>query len=626
MKKQKPVILLTLLSSFLLFSCGGNEEASSSSSIVEDSSSASSEVSSSSSSSSSEVSSSSSSSSSEVVDSSLASGDEREIIIADIPDVGLGEIIDLADYVTVLRGQKESSSAELTWEYDILTDNVHKENVSVLSPERPIVGVSTRLQAIRTGRVNVRFSSGDVVKTAYFDVVTNDAMQKVADYFEAASDNNYTISYNSKPFLYRSSNYLYYPDQYWGIVINSKQSTGYYFQMDSVDDADSLRIGVKGYYSGDDTISPVSFNNDYPSLATIFDPDYFEYSASLESYFGEAYSIAMLYDSDDTTAYTYALNLLGLSTYTIYNNYYYYPSAFIPVIGDSGDLNLYVAYSTSRTTINGNTILTGPYVFGNVGTTSIAALDEYAAGDGAETLANFDNILEKLYGITSFTSHATGQYEDLDGNKIDVPSYFASALPELDVEVKLADNGYQNSRFDLVDGGDDENVLLLNGADTSTAATKYVLNSSGEATSSGEYGNDPTSGIKVTTWQRASTFSSYNPSVVFTSSLWKYVTLTVTDEANTYYMMGINDTLGKTAMNNVLRMVTADCISNSSSPIYYYGFYSYMSINYGETATDDMHGEFYTRLIDGNDDYYVYHLSFDITSINSTVLTVPANA
>lgn len=607
MKKTR-LSLLLLSSSLLLAACGGSQGSSSSSDYA--------------SSSDSEPSSSNPASSPEI-----PLEDERQIIIEDLPDIGLGETIDLNDYVTIVRGIDEDEDADLYWDYDILYDNVHKETAAILDPTRPTIGQSTVLQAVRTGRVNLRINSGDVSKTAYFDVTTNAEMTKVVDFFEAAEESNFTISLNENPIVYRNPNYIYFPQEFWGIVLNEKQAKGFYFQMNSVTDGASLRIGNQGNYAGDTELTPITFNNDFPNLATMFNPAYFEYSQDIVDNFGEEYAIAMIYDSSIAASFTNAQNLLGLSTYTIYSSNYYYPTAFVPKIDEAGTLSLYVLYSRQRGTIANTSLLAGPFIFSNVGTTSVEALDDYVASNGSTTLANADLVNDKLFAITNFTSHAVGRYEDLDGNKIDTPSYFATALPELDITVKVTENGYQNSRMDYVDGGEDTNVLLLNQmVGTSSTTYKYVLNDQGKYTSAGEYGNDPSSGNKVTDWTISSTFSIYKANLAFTENTWKYATYTVEDEENCYSLMGINDQLARSMMNMLIRGTTSEKFTDSGTPIYYYGFYAYMYMNIGSTAKDDMKFDYYTRVIDGDGEYYVYHLTIDMTAINSTVLNIPEAA
>lgn len=558
--------------------------------------------------------------------------------VADIPDLTLGDTIELSDYVTVPDGG--------VWEYAILSDTAHEDVLSVLSASAPSLTASTHLQAIRPGFATIRFTYGDEQKVVTFQVKPSEAFTSVTNYIaDNLTQSNFTVerkfnlsaagvvSAGDAPVFYRNENYFYYPDTYYGLAMNKASNQGYYFQLNGADAAyaSSFRVGVTGTYPSDEMVTRDTFEAKVPAPATYFTADNFVYNPKIAQYFGDKYAISLSYDADHADIFTAARNLFGISSYRIFGSTYYWPAAFCPVM-ENDVLSFYVVYGRSQTTVASTSILAGPYVFSNIGGTSISVVDAFYEGAAPSALSSNDSFLSKTANIESYTTSCEGHYEDLDGNRIDAPSYFSSALPELSVKTRVQVGvGFETNRMDLIDKGNDTHVLLYDGKDGDrNVCYKYVLNDEGKYTAMSAYGKDPNSSGVITKWESSSTFSTYQPTIVFRKDTWQYPKfVAVPGEENTYELMAWNDMIARSAIDALVAGVAGEPIASNSSPFYYYGVYQYMKINVGASATDDITGEIYTRVIDSSsriDHYYIYHLTFAFTNINSTNIAVPEAA
>lgn len=547
------------------------------------------------------------------------------IEISPLPTIALGEELDLTQYISATINGKAS-----VWDYYVLTDNAHKTMVNTISTERPNVGTPKVLQAIRPGRVVIKVYVEDSYKIAYFDIVASDRYQEISDYLESHDVNNYTLELGGVPTFYKTESYLYYPDYQYGLAINAASKTSHYFVLSGVDEkyASTFHAGANSKtYASYETLTPATFLTNYPTFSSLFSGDEIAYVPNLAKYFGEDYAYAMLYDSSDTTNFDKAVSLLGLSSSIVYGSYYYYVSGFAINIEDDESLAFNVIYCRSKGNVASTSLLSNPYRMTNVGSTSIAVVDEFVEGPALSVATSPSSIAERLSGVTSYTTYAEGHYEDGAGNKVEAPSYFASgeALPEIEVSGKFASNGMESTRLDWIDGGSDKHVLLYNGTvGGNNRVIKYVLNDEGKYTSSDEYGKDPSSGTTLTTWQGGSTFSYYKPTVIFSSTLWKYPSFTLTDEEGVYELMGYNDVNARSAIEKLVTGTSSSKFSGSSSPFYYYHIYAWAEIDMGTAITDDITGHIETRLIDsstGDICFYVYNFAF--TNINSTTISIP---
>lgn len=600
-KRALPLSLLSALLALGLVSCGGSDAASSSESET------------------------------------VSQSESGEIVIDDIPDITLGESIDLADYVHVPETLDDGF-----WDYEILSDDVHNAAVESVSSEAPRLGKSTTLQSIRPGIVTIRVTAGDQYAIASFRVESSAQMTDICEYFaDNLSVSNFTIKQNfdfdgssivagEKTILMKNENYIYYPEAYYGIAMNKTTNAGYYFQMNGAGDeyASSFHVGVAGDYPTDVTITRGDFDALVEAPGAYWNEDSLAYDTSIAKYFGEEYAIAIPYSSDDEDgAFAKAVELFNLPSYRIMDGYYYFTAAFCPVVTD-GELSVYVVFSRSASYISSTSVLAGPYSFEDIGSTSVAVIDSFYEGSAPAALSSNATFTSKIEDITSYTTTCVGQYEDVDGNRIDAPEYFASSLPELDVKTRVqADVGFETTRMDIIDGGEDEHVLLYDTTEGETnVCKKYVLDDDGNYLSVSDYGNDPSSGSKVTKWGSSQTFSSYLPGVIFKETTWGYPKFIKTSESNVYELMAFNDRMARSCIDLIVMAIAGEKISSTSSPFYYYGVYQYMRMDIGSSASSPISGDIYTRVIDGAGTYYIYHFTFSFTDINSTVITAPSAA
>ena len=155
---------------------------------------------------------------------------------------------------------------------------------------------------------------------------------------------------------------------------------------------------------------------------------------------------------------------------------------------------------------------------------------------------------------------------------------------------------------------------------------RYVLNNEGKYTKKEVLEHDPTSGYVMDDWQKGQTFSYYLPRITFPSLSWKYSAIEDLGD-DTYFLSGFNDAIGKNTIRYVVAGLSAYKYFGDSSAFAYFGAYDMMKINLGKKLMDDISGDVYTRLMNlSTKEYYVYHISFSITKINTTVISSPVAA
>lgn len=549
------------------------------------------------------------------------------IDIKDIPSVEQGTTVDLKDYVSV------KGTATSQWTYTLLTDSVHDDIVSVEENDGPSLYESTKLLALRPGRVNFRVEYGDASATGYFDVTLSSALKTLSDKIGAMDLTNYTVTKNFSidenyrtvdadptTLIYKGQNYIYYPDSYYGEVINQATNLGYYYQLNGVED--KYASSFKAMTNADKTaLSAATFNATYANLSTYFNADNMRYYSVAKEYVGEPY--ALCYESSSSTVFRSALSALGLTYSHKVNSTTFYTIALVPkFVNDT--FQLYAISITSA----GLAVIEGPYVLSNVGSTTIAAVEAFASQEVPMTYYNNDSIVTRFTGIESLTATLEGHYEDLDGNKIDVPEYFASALPEVNSEIKWNDTYFYSNMYNYIDGGDDEKVLLANElVSGKEVVNRYVLNDAGAYTAKEVMSSDPTNGAAISDWQNGKTFrDTFLPVSFLPTTSWKYAAVEELDDGKCF-LAGFNDSISKNLISYFLSGLSASKLFGTSSAFLYFGIYSTMEMNIGSQVTDPISGDMYTRVIKtSTNEYWVYHATFNVTNINNTVITAPVQA
>ncbi len=599
MKKQN--LLLLLSSSLLLGACAGNETSSFSSSA--ESSLPSSET--------------------------IVTPESAKIVLNDIPEVEQGKTIDLSNYVHIENGDSSKH-----WTYTILVDSAHASLVSEVASDAPSVFASTKLLCLRSGRVNFRVDYDNESKFGYFDITENLALKDLTSKIAKLQLSNYTVSKAFEmnenyepvskervPTLYHNDKYVYLPNSYYGIAIHQGTHLGYYYQINGVEEKYQSSFHVMT--NADKTaLSETSFKATFGNLGSYFTSDTMRYFAAAGELLGEDSSYCLAYETATKDLFNSALTNLGMSYQHAVNGKTYYTIAIVPKF-----VNDKLCFYGISANTSGYAFLEGPYVLNNIGTTKIEAVENWINSEVAMNYANNDALATRLDGITGYTSTLKGVYEDLEGNKIEAPDYFKDSLPEINSTIEWNTNYFHSTWMSAVDGGEEDNVLLENAtANGSKVVNRYVLNNEGKYTKKEVLEHDPTSGYVMDDWQKGQTFSYYLPRITFPSLSWKYSAIEDLGD-DTYFLSGFNDAIGRNTIRYVVAGLSAYKYFGDSSAFAYFGAYDMMKINLGKKLTDDISGDVYTRLMNlSTKEYYVYHITFSITKINTTVISSPVAA
>lgn len=555
--------------------------------------------------------------------------ESAKIVVDDIPEVEQGKTIDLSDYVHIENGDSSKH-----WTYTILVDSAHASLVSEVTSDAPSVFASTKLLCLRSGRVNFRVNYDNESKFGYFDITENLALKDLTTKIAKLQLSNYTVSKafemnenyepvskEGVPTLYHNDKYVYLPNSYYGIAIHQGTHLGYYYQINGVEEKYQSSFHVMT--NADKTaLSEASFKATFGNLGSYFTSDTMRYFAAAGELLGEDSSYCLAYETATKDLFNSALTNLGMSYQHAVNGKTYYTIAIVPKFVNDKLCFYGISASTS-----GYAFLEGPYVLSNIGTTKIEAVESWINSEAAMNYANNDALATRLDGITGYTSTLKGVYEDLEGNRIEAPDYFKDSLPEINSTIEWNTNYFHSTWMSAVDGGEEDNVLLENTtANGSKVVNRYVLNNEGKYTKKEVLEHDPTSGYVMDDWQKGQTFSYYLPRITFPSLSWKYSAIEDLGD-DTYFLSGFNDAIGRNTIRYVVAGLSAYKYFGDSSAFAYFGAYDMMKINLGKKLTDDISGDVYTRLMNlSTKEYYVYHITFSITKINTTVISSPVAA
>ena len=559
---------------------------------------------------------------------------KRRIKLKEVKDVKQGMTINLNDYVEILPGdgETETSKKDLTYTYDILKDsvslNIIEENVVI--DASPSIEPKKQLALIRPGHVVIRINSKKASALLEFDVAASDALDMVSKYLDSNEINSYKVSKDftfdenfsltkvkGDGVLYKGENYIYYPSDRYGIALNEANGYGYYFFLNGVEGFDdSFSVSPNGV--GEDLFTKTSFDASYVNFKDFFTTEKMEYNPILEELFGSEYAYGYPFLESTQEEYLKALNSIGLKYQHSINSSTFYSVYLIPKVNSENKLEI---YSVSTSSSKGS-LLEGPYTLDNVNTSSIEVVDNFIASTPYETLSNKALVYEKLNSLTNYTVKSKGQYEDLKGNKVDTPEYF-SVLPTFDNLMKVTTTGLQSSIFNYIDGGEDEDVILLDQETGGEVTThKYVKAGSGY-TDKGPYGKDPEGGYDVEGRLKSRTFGQYVGTRVFSQSSLEWGTYFDLGN-NTYRVSGLNDTSGWIAIKYLIGGTSSLNFVADSYPLAYFKTLSTLELSMGNTATDDIGMDAKIQLINLKDPslVYVYHYTATISDIDKTVISV----
>lgn len=561
--------------------------------------------------------------------SSLAAA-KREIKVKDFGSFKQGDVVDLSDYVTIVPGSEESETEklDLSFTYDILSDGAHLSTLTVEDSETPSLYPSKRLVCVRKGRSVLRLSSGEVSKIAYFDVEAGEEAKKIASFFDGGAFDSYTVS---KAFsvgtnfsmvsdeesltLVKTPNYVYYPSSQYGLEINAEDGNGYYYSLASL--TSSPKLHLNGSYNT--VVNLSSFKDSFIPLSTSFALDGLTYFPALNQVSNGKYSYCIPKTTATSSSFALTLSALSLTSTVSLNGYSFTRVGLVPEVCDDGSLKIYALDTNSSL----GSLIEGPYVVKKVASDVIAGVNDLvnAPAPSPLDLAGNDYFMPYFSSITNYTVKTTGFYEDLEGNKIAVPDYFSTALPEISIEMKVTEDALESTSFNLIDGGEETHLAIVDEMmDGALLTNKYRVNDDGTYTYVSSYGKDPSSGVKVAGWQTSKTFSAYRPSALFSETAWKYSTY-LHNADGSYSLSGFNDSSARGTIKNALACTSASGFATTSSPLGYYAALASMDFTI-DTTKGAVGASLIFGLIDGDGKYLNYHYSFSLTSIGTTTVDV----
>lgn len=548
----------------------------------------------------------------------------RTFQVASMSGLVQGEVIDLNDYVTVIPGQDETTKeqTQLYYDYDILTDDVNLPVVSTYNdePTKPTLYKSKKLILQRPGRAVIRLFSLEANTLLTFDVAPSPEFDDVLNYFEEHNLSEYTVekgfTLNSDmtvtpseatPTLYKTNNYIYYPESYNGYVFNNRTLVGYPFMLDGVSDeyADTFVALPNGDY---DTMTTLSqFRNMYPSLSNFFTAGNLQYNPTLESLFGEKYRFAFPYLDENEDAFLNALSCLGLSYQRILNGSYFYTVYLVPII-DNDELSIY----TVSTNSSGSALLEGPYIIDSQ-PDGIKVLDDFVFGDAPTRAVSTDPITDKLNSnLNNYTAHITGQYYDIHtGEEIAMPEIYDGYLPNFENTTKTTTDAFETNLFNEMDSSYEFSHAIFRNEDGRVRL--YEVEDSGDVIDQGLYGT-----AVDTSWQITDTLSGSSPAQMFNIANFRNIVYFMKDET-TYVTSPMNEYGAYGPLRVFIRGLGAPYLVNDASPFYYYIENAYIELDIGATASDDITGRIEIKL-PVDDDYVNYVFNFSIYDINATTI------
>lgn len=552
---------------------------------------------------------------------------ERTIEFNGLPSLKQGDILNLDDYVKVIPGLKETDEEreDLSFTYEILEDDVHISPVIEYTLDSgPSILKSNKLALVRSGYCVIEVQSGDAVSYLELNIEQESSLDEIENYFSNEFShyemykafeyvkNEGSVKKDEELYFIKDNNYFYYVDSCYGIYIGS-DGLGYYYILNSIENQDSFKVCPTGQLAT--TISKSSYDNTFGTLSSLFKAENLEYVPGIDYLFGKDYSFAIPYYEKNETEFIQILSSFGLSYSHYVNSVRYYTTYVIPKLNDDV-MEIYTISLTST----GSAILEGPYIIKEEKNYTLEKVEEYTEISCTLITEPID-LLNKFTSITNYTSEVSGYYRDIKGNKIDDPTYFASSLPSLEMTNKFSSTAIESNRFDYLDGGSDQNVLIkeetING---STVVNKYIKD--GDTYSlSGEYGNDPQSKTEVKKLSSSTTFKEYMPTSNFKESNFKYPVY-LKEDSNTYKVAGFNDTYAKSLIKLILKATGCYSLQSSGTPLAYYIAYSSMSINLNLEDKTKINGEINTILVDSSYNYYEYHYEFSIYDINETTFNI----
>lgn len=546
--------------------------------------------------------------------------------VKDFGDLVQGQRINLRDYISIVDSKGQEKNVD--WDYDILSDGQSLPVIETVNSSSLEVNKSKTVELTGAGHAVIRVFSGELSKLVSFDVSEDQDYARVIKAFQDTDFKSYTVNQGFEigsdlkvnastptPTLLKGEDFAYYPEGGNGIAFHKSNSYGYSFFLDGASGKDDTFLAVpNGKY--EDKITLSQFNSSFKPLSSYFNSSTITYSSFLENLYGDDYRFGFPNLSSNSTVFSATLNALGISQTQAINGTSFGVVFIIPKVDDQGNVSIYTLLSDSSYT---NIVLAGPYTLSNVNSTTLAPVEKFVNSKLPQTVNDASAITNKLQGLNSFTATTKAEYLDLDGNVLDskdVPTMFTEVNPVFTNVLKVTDDAIETSIFKAIDSSSkfDHVILKDTKEGDSTKIKQYSVDEKGKATDEGYY-NSSFSG-----WKQDSRLNNSNPSLLFRDS--NFLNTAYWKESDGSYLSGgLNDAGETIGVKALMAGLVGPVYVDSDSAYDYFAKYSSLRMNIGKTNSDDVSGEVKMRFV-GDGKIYIYHFTFDITSLNSTTIDI----
>ena len=538
-------------------------------------------------------------------------------------DLYQGETISLDDLIKVVPGTNETKEEQEDTEfnYEIYSSDGTSDLIEVDSSLS--LKNSHTITLLKPGKIILKVTSKDAYKYVSLDIKLAPTLSNFISKINEKDVKSYTVSKNftidssynvtevsdGTPTLYKNEKYVYNPSSKTGLLVGNANEC-YYYQLFDKDNSQTFIPCSNG--TSTTPLTSGDFNATYPSLASYFTESSLTFNNSIKKVFGDEYAFGYEYTTANKTQFMSLLTNLGL-TYTHSINGKTFYSLFIVPKYEDGQFKFYNISSST----NGS-VVEGPYVLNDVNSTTIPVVEEFANNTVMEISEQDPSIYNKFADITSYTCSSKGQFEDMEGNEIDVKDGFEGWLDNKTYNLKWNSSTlYVDFLTDIDSSKTNDEAILKNAVDGTSSIVNLYYKDGSSYVSQGAYGNDPSSGTKITRLENSSTYSNYYPSNMLRPTALKYVSFIKLD-TNKYRITAYNDVHSQNLIKYMVGMTTAPVITSTSGPLVYYIKYSYMDLTFDDNG--DVHGDLKCKMKDADSEDFIYHYTFTISDIDSTVI------
>lgn len=538
-----------------------------------------------------------------------------------------GQRLDLSDYISVVDSQGNARSVD--WDYDILRDGTSLPVIETVSSSDLNVKKSKVVELTGAGHAVIRAFRGPLSRLISFEVQEDVDYARVLNAFQDTDFKSYTINQgfsigadlkvqasSPSPILLKGEDFTYSTNGASGLAFHKSNGYGYPFFLDGVTGKDETFLAVPaGKFEDKETLS--QFNSTYQPLSSYFNSSTVVYSSFLENLFGKEYRFGFPNLESNSNLFSSTLNALGIAQTQAINGTTYGVVFLIPKIDEGGNVSLYTLLSDSS---YANVFLAGPYTISDVDSTTLAPVEKFVHSPLPTSVSDASAITNKLQGLKSYTATATAEYLDLDGKVLDsteVPAMFTDVNPTFKNVLKVTENAFETSLFKANDSSTPfDHVILQDIQEGGTTKIKqYSVDGNGKATDQGYFNSVSSSG-----WKQDFRLSGSTPSLLFRDSNFLNASYWIESDGS-YLSGGLKDAGETVGVKALMAGLAGPLYVDASSAYDYFAQYSWLRMNIGKTNADDVSGEVKMRFM-GNGKTYVYHFTFQISSLNSTTIDI----